>query len=588
MSFDREIEKGAPRRDWVELVDAARVMFQASSGAFVVTQGEAHVMAYMNLAFRNLAGNCPIAIGMPLASACDAPALQPLLDRARRDGIGSRAEVIPARGTTASWCCNVWPLETESGHHDGTVVEIAIAENSRMELQRQVAERLLLGALREMDAAAAAREAEERAHFLAEAGRDLAASVDSGETRAKIAALRMPGPSTWCIVDVIESDGSLCRLAIVHPDPALRAAARALEDRWKPRAGDRFGAPAILNRRDPVGVVRRVMSVVERSAESKETLEALRALGIGSLLTVPMEVHGGVLGAITFVGGVPRERFTPDEIELAEALALRSAVALDNARLYGEALDLKQQAQEGSRAKSEFLARMSHELRTPLNAIAGFVDIIDMGIHGPVTVNQKSDLSRIKASQEHLLFMINDILNYMTINRGRAKYDTTDLPVRDLIVKAVEMVESLLGAKNLTLAALHCSTDVWVRADAERMHQVLLNLLTNAAKYTPPGGMLGIECETVDETVSVTVWDTGIGVAEDRLESIFEPFVQELSGYSDRAGGVGLGLAISRELARAMGGNIIARSTPGEGSRFTLTLPRAHTRRLTDARDSFN
>ena len=563
------------RRDDAPLsMRAARMLFEHAAAAFAVTEGDTHRTTYVNPAFRSLTGFDDASLDLPFASVCDTPALQRLLDLARHERRCVSEEIAFQAAGSDPWCFRVWPIEDDSGAHTGAVVQMTSLEsaNPRFKLQREIAERLLLGALREMDAAAEAYAAQERTQFLADAGRDLAASVDETVTRASVSALRMPGACTWCIVDVVETDGSLRRLAIVHPDESSRNAARALESSWRPRPDDPFGAPAIAHDRRPVSITQDVASIMERTAADDATIAALRQLHIGSLLTVPMEVRDTLLGAITFVGATARAAFSAEEIELAEALALRGAVALDIARMYGAALELKEQALDGSRAKSEFLARMSHELRTPLNAIAGFVDIIDMEIHGPVTRHQRSDLARIRASQEHLLFMINDILNYMTIRRAGADYHPAELPLRETVQRALDLTEALVAEKGLTLEEQRCPADVWLRADPDRTHQVLVNLLANAVKYTPGGGRVGVECHVAEETVHVTIWDSGIGVAADRLESIFEPFVQEISGYADRDGGVGLGLAISRDLARAMGGNVTVESTLGAGSRFTLWL----------------
>jgi signal transduction histidine kinase len=424
-----------------------------------------------------------------------------------------------------------------------------------------------------MEAAATAEAAREISAFLAEAGRELAESVDERTTLETVAHLRLPGTTTWCIVDIVEPTGKLHRLAIVHPDPTKRATARELEDRWSPEPGDPFGAPAVMQSGQPVSIVDDVDRALARSARDADTVRALQELGIGSLLTVPMNVRGRALGAITFVGRPRAGEFTPQEVDLAQALALRSAVALDNARMYGEALELKAQAQEGSRAKSEFLANVSHELRTPLNAIAGFVDIIDLGIHGPVTDSQRSDLARIRASQQHLLVLINDILGFMQINRGRLDYHMADLSVNEVLAHAWTLVEHLARGKALHVLDVTCPPDLMMRADPDRTQQILSNLLTNAIKFTPAGGTIGVACEAHDDVVHITVTDNGIGISADQLEVVFDPFYQVSSGLTNRPGGVGLGLAISRDLARAMGGDLTVESVAGQGSRFTLTLP---------------
>jgi PAS domain S-box-containing protein len=231
------------------------------------------------------------------------------------------------------------------------------------------------------------------------------------------------------------------------------------------------------------------------------------------------------------------------------------------------------EAEAGNRARAEFLATLSHELRTPLNAIGGYVDLISLGIRGPVTDQQIDDLKRIRRSQQHLLGIINDLLNFSRIEAGRLSYDLARVSLRDILRAVCDMVEPLAMAKSLTT--------VWpkdvrseVYADRAKTEQILLNLLTNAIKYTDEGGRITVTCRVRRSQTSIDVTDTGIGIPEGSLDAIFEPFVQVGRTHSSAHEGAGLGLAISRDLARAMNGDLTVESTPGAGSTFTLTLPR--------------
>ena len=238
----------------------------------------------------------------------------------------------------------------------------------------------------------------------------------------------------------------------------------------------------------------------------------------------------------------------------------------------------RQAADEANAAKSSFLAVMSHELRTPLNAIAGYADLIDMGVHGPVTDGQREALARIKRSQRHLLRLINDVLNLSRIEAGHVDYRVETVPLRDVVASVTPMVEPQIAAKDLRLEVMVPSA-LAARADRDKVQQILLNLLTNAIKFTPPGGRICVETGdgTVDSSsVSLSVSDTGLGIPGDMLERVFEPFIQVDASRTRATEGTGLGLAISRDLARGMGGDLTARSTLGEGSTFTLTLPRAN------------
>ena len=242
-------------------------------------------------------------------------------------------------------------------------------------------------------------------------------------------------------------------------------------------------------------------------------------------------------------------------------------------------------AEEANRAKTQFLANMSHELRTPLNAIQGHVQLLTLELHGPITPAQQQTLDRVDRAQQHLLRLIDEILGYARLESGRVEYDLQPVRVADVLRDIRPIVEPLVLAKGLTFVEqpAHDGTDgVRVLADREKLAQVLLNLLSNAVKFTATGGTVavGIAPPALDDgaagaTATVYVRDTGVGIPPDKLEAIFEPFVQVRNAYSPGQGGTGLGLAISRDLARGMGGELHAASEPGVGSTFTLTLPLA-------------
>jgi signal transduction histidine kinase len=302
-----------------------------------------------------------------------------------------------------------------------------------------------------------------------------------------------------------------------------------------------------------------------------------------------------VLGAIAVSFAAERD-FPSDDRALLEAIAAQAAQALERARLYeaermarGEAERLRAEADRANRLKSEFVATMSHELRTPLNAISGHVDLLELGLHGPLLPAQLESLGRVRRAQEQLLLLINDALAYARIEGGRVEYNLRDVAVADVVADLRPIVDPLVGARALTLRVrLGVDGDggppLRVRADPDKLRQILINLLSNAIKFTPPGGQVDVEvARRADgsgpaDVAFIRVRDTGHGIPPDKLGAIFEPFVQVRTGAMPARGrdeGTGLGLAISRDLARGMGGDLRARSIEHAGASFTLALPRA-------------
>jgi signal transduction histidine kinase len=264
-----------------------------------------------------------------------------------------------------------------------------------------------------------------------------------------------------------------------------------------------------------------------------------------------------------------------------EARELAQELALTNEELRAVISEAKKAwaaADAANRSKAEFLAVMSHELRTPLNSIGGYVDLLEMELHGPLTDAQKSDLARIRRSQEHLLRIINDILNFTRLEATEVKFDIIDVPARALIADLDGMFSSLANAKSLLYEFESPPNNLVTRTDPDKLRQIMINLLSNAVKFTPEGGRIRLYSTANERSVSIHVKDTGPGIPADKREAVFEPFVQLDQGLTRTSDGTGLGLAISRGLARGMGADVTVESEVGLGSTFTLTLPLARPR----------
>jgi len=277
-----------------------------------------------------------------------------------------------------------------------------------------------------------------------------------------------------------------------------------------------------------------------------------------------------------------RRSFSEGDRAQLMSVASQCAQALERARLHQaehaarmEAEEARARADEANRAKTEFLAVMSHELRTPLNAIAGYAELLEIGIHGALNDSQREAIARIQRSERHLLGLINDVLNFAKIEAGHVDIDTGPVPVHETLAALEALVAPQLRAKYLEYAYKPGPSDLTMQADPEKVRQILLNLLSNAIKFSEPGGVIGVSADGEDGVVRLRVRDSGAGIPADKLDRIFEPFVQLRPGRTRTHEGTGLGLAISRDLARAMHGEIAVESTVGVGSIFTLTLPRS-------------
>jgi signal transduction histidine kinase len=427
--------------------------------------------------------------------------------------------------------------------------------------QVAITERLLLSALNAQDVTSDAISVGRRATFLASTSRELAMSLDDAGAREAIRRRTLMREGSWCIVDVVELDGAIQRLAVAHPDPSMQQQAERFADQWFPlQAGvvTDEGPPLIID------------------ATATQGLAALHALGFGGLVVARLVVRGSVLGAITFVIQAGDPALSPQEITLASDLADLCALTLDNERLLQQAQDLRVAADSANHAKSMFLGNMSHELMTPLNAIGGYVTLLEMGLRGPVSREQLVDLSRIRHNQTHLLTLISEMLTFVRGEHGRLAYEFTEVSVASALLEVTDMLQGAAEERQLSLVHRTDGVDEVIWADAERVRQILLNLVMNAVKYGTAGsGQVVLNASATPHVVSIHVADNGPGIPEEKLEAIFDPFVQLSNGLSDRRGGVGLGLAISRDLARAMNGELRVESTVGVGSRFTLQLPRA-------------
>lgn len=396
---------------------------------------------------------------------------------------------------------------------------------------------------------------EDGQRFLAEASRALASSLDYATTLRSVATLAVPNLGDWCLVHLRpdEDDPVVPVARVVEPTNA--EAADTLETLL---AGD----DGLLD-----AVIRRNAALIAPAEDGPEALgeDRLRELGVASLLAVPIRAHGAALGAMTFAVTGSDRQYDDLDVGLAEELGRRAGLAIDNARLYRE-------AEEGNRAKTDFLAVVSHELRTPLNAIAGYADLLAGGIAGPLNDRQQRHVDRIKVGAGHLAHLIDEVLSYARVETGRDERRLKEIDVAELAREAVVVIEPDATDRGLALEVDTPDGEVEVLTDAGKVRQIMVNLLSNAVKYTDEGSVR-LALRRSDGGIVIEVRDTGIGIPPDMQERIFEPFWQAESPNTRTVGGTGLGLSVSRRLARLLEGTIEVESEVGRGSTFTVRLP---------------
>lgn len=401
------------------------------------------------------------------------------------------------------------------------------------------------------------------AKLLSDASRVLSSTLDYETTLDAVARLAVATMADWCAIDLVQPDGDIRQAIVAHRDEEKVRWAKELRKQYPPDYSEPTGVGQVIRSGKAEMYSEISDDMLIKGARDETHLSILRELGIKSALIVPMIARGRTLGALTLISSVVGRRYSDADESLATELATRAAIAIDNAQLYRAALT-------ASEAKSAFLASMSHELRTPLNAIIGYQALLQEGLSGPVTEAQVGQLSRIRTSANHLLALIDEVLTFSRIDVGKELVQREQVRLQPIVAEAIGMISPIAEARGLRIRDE--SDDTTLHTDSFKVRQILLNLLSNAVKFSDQGDIV-VRSKLDHDVVKVSVTDTGIGIAEQNLERVFDPFWQVEQRSTRRAGGTGLGLSVSRSLARLLGGDLIVESELGEGSTFTAIIP---------------
>jgi signal transduction histidine kinase len=412
------------------------------------------------------------------------------------------------------------------------------------------------------------REDERRRAFIASATAELASSLDYTKTLVTLARLAVPDMADFCAVDIREASGWR-RLAIQHIDPTRLERLLELE-RLEPGDPSRSSLRMdVLQSGEPVYFPEMRDSMLDAAAEARAHLESLRAIGLGSFIGVPLHVHGELMGVISLALCRGKRGYQSDDLQLATELADRAGLAVSNARLFARAEAARRDAEQANRAKDEFLAMLGHELRNPLAPIVTALQLMKLRA-ADVFDKERSIVER---QVRHMVTLVDDLLDVSRITRGKVELNREPVELIATVHKALELAGPLIEQRQHTVDVAVNGT-LRVLGDTVRLAQVVSNLLTNAAKYTPPRGHIWISASVQGGEVTLTVRDDGVGIEPELLPRMFDLFVQGGQALDRSQGGLGLGLTIVRSVVELHGGRVLAHSEGrGKGSEFSFSLP---------------
>jgi PAS domain S-box-containing protein len=455
---------------------------------------------------------------------------------------------VPGRWDRTPGYYNVYYLPTTNSHREVEEVLVYVVD---------VTERVRL---------------EQGQRFLSEASAVLASSLDYQTTLERVAQLAVPELADWCTVHMIEEDGSIEQIAVAHNDPVKLQWAQEIRHKYPLNPNEPRGAALTLRTGQSDILPNIPDELLVQAARDPEHLEILRQVGFRSVMSVSLRTQERILGVISFVSAESGRQYDSTDLELAEELARRASLAIDNAQLYRVAQLARAKAESANRVKDEFLAVLSHELRSPLNPILGWTKMLRS--HRLDATRTEQALETIERNAKLQAQLIEDLLDVSRILQGKMTLNVAPVNLAATIEAAKETVRLAAEAKNIHIQTALNPISGSVSGDKNRLQQVFWNLLSNAVKFTPSGGRVEVRLEQLDTYAQIQVKDTGIGISPEFLPHVFEYFRQANSTTTRQFGGLGLGLAIVRQITELHGGTVWANSA-GEnlGATFTVRLP---------------
>lgn len=410
------------------------------------------------------------------------------------------------------------------------------------------------------------KRAERAAYFLAEASRILASSLDYGTTLQRVARLAVPILADFCFVNIVEDGRLLDAIGVAATDQAKEQLAREARRRFSSDLSQMQYLPTVMQTGQPVLVSEINDALLVAVARDAEHLELLRQMGLVSFMIVPLVARGCALGVMIFMAAESSRHYGPADLALAEELAHRAALAVDNARLFDE-------ARAAVRARDAFLAIASHEVKTPLATIKGYAELLQRHVarEGTLPARDERALQSIHEQSSRLQSLIESLFDVSLLQNSQLRLTREALDLGTLVHRLVEEIRPMLVEHSLELCAL--AEPLIVSGDKVRLEEVLQNLVNNAIKYSPHGGLVTVCLQRKGTQAILTVSDHGIGIPRETLPHLFTPFYRAAQSHVQGISGSGLGLFVAKEIVTLHGGTIAVESTEGEGSTFTISLP---------------